>query len=113
MVWAPNNGGGYPFAASGTHLCLKGWCSDFDLLDTNGDGELGMDDDMYAPYYPGDDVVDWVGMTMYHWGRKAPWGNNTLPEPMAFLDRVRGGREVMGGVLGLVEVWVGHWELVH
>ena len=87
MLWAPNNGGGYPYYGN-KHTCRKYWCSDFDVLDTNQDGELDMFDDMYEPYYPGDDVVDWVGMTIYHWGRKSPWYNNTLPEDNAFMDRV-------------------------
>jgi hypothetical protein len=39
------------------------------LLDTNGDGQLDMSDDMFEPYYPGDDVVDWVGMEVLHLGQ--------------------------------------------
>ena len=30
-----------------------------------------MSDDPYAPFWPGDDVVDWVGMSVYHWGNVA------------------------------------------
>lgn len=90
MLWAPNYGGNYPF--SGDHVCKKWLCPDFDILDTNGDGKLSMEDDMYNPYYPGDDVVDWVGMTMYHWGRSFPWDRNVLPEPKAFWERVMFGR---------------------
>eukprot|EP00271_Cylindrocystis_brebissonii_P008042 TRINITY_DN22077_c0_g1_i1.p1 TRINITY_DN22077_c0_g1~~TRINITY_DN22077_c0_g1_i1.p1 ORF type:complete len:1726 (+),score=392.82 TRINITY_DN22077_c0_g1_i1:475-5652(+) len=87
MLWAPNYGEGYPFSAGG-HSCVKGWCVDFELLDTNRDGVLSMEDDMYTPYYPGDDVVDWVGMTMYHWGRRGPWVNNTVPEEQSFYNKV-------------------------
>eukprot|EP00898_Chlorokybus_atmophyticus_P002209 jgi/Chlat1/298/Chrsp1S08782 len=75
MLWAPNNGGGYPFSG-GVYECRKGECDDFNLLDTDGDGVLTMADDMYEPYYPGDDATDWVGMTIYHWGLKYPWGEN-------------------------------------
>ena len=31
-------------------------------------------DDPYAPYLAGDEAVDWVGMSLYHWGTAYPWG---------------------------------------
>jgi hypothetical protein len=37
-------------------------------LDTNGDGQLTQADDPYAPYYPGDDFVDWIGLSLYYKG---------------------------------------------
>ena len=64
MMWSVNYGGGYPW--SGGAYAVQPGTSDFQALDTNGDGVLDMWDDPYAPYYPGDDVVDWVGMTLYH-----------------------------------------------
>lgn len=80
MLWAPSYGGGYPFgnprAAPGT--------PDFAALDTDADGELSQNDDTYEPYYPGDDVVDWVGLTLYHWGVQWPWIENELPEGNSF-----------------------------
>ena len=39
---------------------------DFQALDTNGDKQLTMADDIYTPYYPGDQYVDWVGMSIYN-----------------------------------------------
>ena len=42
--------------------------ADCKLLDTNGDGTINNYDDMYTPYYPGDDVVDWVGLSVFHFG---------------------------------------------
>ena len=78
MLWAPNYGGGYPFSA-GQYGAVPG-TSDFALLDTNADGVLTMADDPYLPYYPGDDAVDWVGMSLYHWGKHYPWGTNDIPE---------------------------------
>ncbi len=39
------------------------------MLDTNGDGKLDMSDDMYTPYYPGDEWVDWVGMSIFHFSQ--------------------------------------------
>lgn len=79
MVWAPNYGGGYPFAG-GAHEVRAG-TTDAALLDTDGDGRLTMADDAYAPYYPGDDAVDWAGLSLYHWGAAYPWGENEVPEP--------------------------------
>lgn len=88
MIWAPNYGGGYPFPF-GHYRALPG-TSDFQLLDTNRDGQLNMADDMYSPYYPGDDAVDWVGMSLYHWGRQYPWGENEVPEDATFMAKLTG-----------------------
>jgi len=63
---------------------------DFVVLDTNGDGRLNEEDDMYTPFYPGDDVVDWVGMSAYHWGTEWPWKENEIPEHKKFPKQVRG-----------------------
>lgn len=75
MMWAPNYGIGYPF---GSPIPEVG-TADFAALDTNHDGRITDRDDMYEPYYPGDDAVDWVGMTLYHWGVSFPWLENELP----------------------------------
>ncbi|TLM88207.1 glycoside hydrolase family 26 protein [Pseudarthrobacter sp. NamE5] len=88
MMWAPNYGGGYPFA--GGQYETKPGTGDFTALDTDADGALTMNDDAYAPYYPGNDAVDWVGMSLYHWGLEYPWGENELPEPGKFADQLTG-----------------------
>jgi hypothetical protein len=88
MMWAPNYGGGYPFA--GGQFEAKPGTPDFAALDTDADGVLSMNDDAYAPYYPGDDAVDWVGMSLYHWGADYPWGENEIPEPLKFVDQLTG-----------------------
>ena len=88
MLWTPNYGGGYPFSG-GTYECRPGQ-SDFTLLDTNHDGALSMQDDPYLPYYPGDDAVDWVGMSLYHWGNVPPWGENEEPETGKFFAQLTG-----------------------
>jgi hypothetical protein len=88
MVWAPNYGGGYPFSGGVYEAAADG--NNFNKLDTNSDGVLTMDDDPYGPYYPGDDAVDWFGMSIYHWGTKYPWGENELPEPGKFLAQLTG-----------------------
>lgn len=88
MLWAPNYGAGYPFRG-GRYEAMPD-SPEFALLDTNRDGLLDENDDMYAPYYPGDDAVDWVGMTVYHWGDHWPWGKNVLPEPGKFAAQITG-----------------------
>lgn len=68
MVWAPSYGSGYPFnLAEGRLDSLSE--TDQELLDTDGNGRLTETDDPYEPYYPGDDVVDWVGLTMFYFGK--------------------------------------------
>jgi hypothetical protein len=94
-MWAPNYGGGYPFAG-GLFGAAPG-SEDFAALDTNHDGTLTMADDSYAPYYPGDDAVDWVGMSLYHWGSTYPWGANVLPEKGKFLQQLTGSYNGAGG----------------
>jgi len=85
MLWAPSYGGGYPFSTN--HIPGT---PDFTALDTDGDGTLTQSDDAYEPYYPGDDAVDWVGLTLYHWGIQWPWLDNELPEPRSFANRLTG-----------------------
>lgn len=88
MLWAPNYGSGYPFA--GGKFSAPPGSRDFRLLDTNGDGVLDMRDDPYAPYYPGDVAVDWVGMSLYHWGYEYPWGENSVPASNKLLAQLTG-----------------------
>ncbi len=94
-LWAPNYGGGYPFSG-GEHEAQPGTPA-FALLDTDGDGTLTGADDPYAPYYPGDDAVDWVGMSLYHWGEVYPWGEDVVPEPTKFVDQLTGTYAGTGG----------------
>jgi hypothetical protein len=76
FVWSPNFGPGYPFGSQ-TGRIFDGQLEPADLaaLDTNGNGRLDANDDPYSPFYPGDEFVDWVGLSFY-------WkGVNTLPGP--------------------------------
>jgi len=95
MMWAPNYGGGYPFT-NGAYEAKPG-SPGFEMLDTNHDGRLSMDDDPYLPYYPGDDAVDWVGMSVYHWGDQYPWGENEVPEAHKFVDIITGAYSGLNG----------------
>ena len=94
-MWAPNYGGGYPFDG-GSRQAAKGSAS-YDALDTDRDGRVTAADDPYGPYYPGDDAVDWVGMSLYHWGSTYPWGANVAPEPQKFLQQLTGTYDGAGG----------------
>jgi hypothetical protein len=66
-------------------------------MDTDGDGSVTAADDPYAPYWPGDDAVDWVGMSLYHWGDAHPWGENEVPEAGKFLAQLTGEYSGRGG----------------
>ncbi|WP_284548372.1 glycoside hydrolase family 26 protein [Aestuariimicrobium sp. T2.26MG-19.2B] len=94
-MWAPNYGGGYPFSG-GRYVATEG-TADFDALDTNHDGIIDGTDDPYAPYYPGDAAVDWVGMSLYHWGNTYPWGANVVAEPDKFVRQLTGTYTGAGG----------------
>jgi hypothetical protein len=88
MMWAPNYGGGYPFTG-GPYQAPAG-SADAAALDTDGDGTVTQADDPYRPYWPGRRYVDWVGMSLYHWGNAYPWGENEVPEAGKFVDLLRG-----------------------
>jgi hypothetical protein len=88
MLWAPNSGSGYPFLG-GPYVAKPGSAA-FNALDTNHDGHLTAADDPYAPYWPGDDAVDWVGISAYHWGNTYPWGANVVPRDGAFAALLTG-----------------------
>lgn len=88
MMWAPNYGGGYPFVG-GAYQAVPG-SPEARGLDTDGDGTVTGADDPYAPYWPGRRYVDWVGMSLYHWGSAYPWGENEVPEKGKFVDLLRG-----------------------
>ncbi len=61
MMWAPNTGIGYPYGVQRAEISA----TDFNLLDTNKNGVLDELDDPYGAYWPGDDFVDWVGLSSY------------------------------------------------
>ncbi len=106
MVWAPNEGTSYPFGvyknmSRADYLAQYGTAEDWALLDTNGDNVLGnpgvLSDHPYEPFYPGDDVVDWVGMTVYNWGTAYPWWYNSYPEARKFWNIITGNYNGFNG----------------
>lgn len=81
MVWSPTAAKDYPFRAPSTTAPSGGALG---ALDTDGNGEWNFDDDPYAPYYPGDDVVDWVGLSAYHDETRDGPARNAVPAPGEF-----------------------------
>ena len=92
MVWAPFEGSGYPFPNE-TYSARPGNL-EFNALDTNKDGKLDARDDPYAPYYPGDAYVDWVGLSLYYKGKEYPWIDNAVPRPGLFEDLLTGANSL-------------------
>ncbi|MFY0407211.1 OpgC domain-containing protein [Solicola sp. PLA-1-18] len=78
MLWAPAYGAGYPFSRAFGAVEGSG-PRDEAQLDTDGDGEVTEADDPYGPYYPGDAAVDWVGLSLYHFGAAQDFGSNVAP----------------------------------
>lgn len=68
MVWAPSYGAGYPFADADGRLDATD-ARDESILDTDANGVVTEADDPYGPYYPGDDAVDWVGLSMFYFAK--------------------------------------------
>ncbi|RAX46211.1 OpgC domain-containing protein [Arthrobacter sp. AQ5-05] len=81
MVWSPTAANDYPFRAPSTTAPSGGALG---TLDTDGNGEWNLNDDPYAPYYPGDDVVDWVGLSAYHDETRDGPARNAVPAPGEF-----------------------------
>lgn len=62
---------------------------DFKAMDTNGDGLLTMADDMYTPFYPGDEYVDWVGLSIYNFGSGQTSASNSIAPAYKLAQTVR------------------------
>ena len=77
MVWQPFQARDYPFTTNRSAPAPgTAW---FAALDTNSHGAWNCSDAPYAPYYPGDDVVDWAGLTALHDDTGGGAAVNTLP----------------------------------
>ncbi|KAJ3102993.1 hypothetical protein HDU97_010431 [Phlyctochytrium planicorne] len=61
MVWAPS----YQMAYGAGRL-MPFDNDTLTALDTNQNGFVDQNDDAYGPYYPGDDFVDWVGLSVFN-----------------------------------------------
>lgn len=95
ILWSPNEGGGYPF--EGGWFEAQPGTAAHAMLDTDADGSVTQSDDPYRPYYPGDEHVDWVGQSLYHFGDSYPWGENAVPEPGKFAAKLTGTYDGLAG----------------
>jgi hypothetical protein len=76
----------YPFTSPAALVRLpEPGTPDFLELDTNRDGVINSRDDPYLPYYPGDEFVDWVALSLY-WYPDANTGFNVVPPATYFRD---------------------------
>jgi hypothetical protein len=89
LMWNPNIADGYPFDGY-PNSADKSSNEERYMLDTNGDGIINAMDDPYLPFYPGDEYVDWVGLSIYHWGEYWPWYGNSLAYPNKFVEIIKG-----------------------
>lgn len=85
VVWAPNTPQSYPYGQSSAALSPE----DLALLDTDHDGKVGPTDDPFTPYYPGDDQVDWIGLSTYYKGPN--FQNVNVPQPSGYCGSVMNG----------------------
>ncbi|KAJ3210374.1 hypothetical protein HDU67_005366 [Dinochytrium kinnereticum] len=85
FVWAPNYGVGYPFRSSSITSATVTNATEFDALDTVKDGVINQSsgDDPFSPWYPGDQYVDWVGISIYFKNFGDP-SSNAAPSPDDF-----------------------------
>ncbi|GAA5954071.1 hypothetical protein JCM21900_005398 [Sporobolomyces salmonicolor] len=79
MVWAPNTPQGYPYGQGGSQYTALS-AADQAALDTNHDGQLTGADDAFSPYWPGTDVVDWIGLSIYYKGLNSDIENDVQPD---------------------------------
>lgn len=77
MVWAPNIATPFPIPVVRTVSA-----ADRAALNVRGG--------TYSAYYPGDDAVDWVGLSLYARGNGYPRLHNDPPAPTFLLDSVGG-----------------------
>ncbi|KAJ3110594.1 hypothetical protein HDU96_006425 [Phlyctochytrium bullatum] len=92
FVWAPNYRENYPYGGSDTITGPTGSypnATEWDALDTSGEGDLSPLDSAFSPWYPGDQYVDWVGLSVYFKNN----GANSPPPAGAFDSYMEGNRE--------------------
>ncbi|KAI9324835.1 glycoside hydrolase superfamily [Zopfochytrium polystomum] len=89
IIWAPNAGNNYPFGDPRGD-------ADVATLDTSGNQKLDNDDDPYSPYWPGEEYVDWIALSLYWKGFLADGYPHTVNNeaPAGFVETmIQGGQE--------------------
>jgi hypothetical protein len=88
MIWAPFEGNAYFSGYSPSIIDMSD--NDIVSLDTNLDGLITSEDDPYSPYFPGKEMIDWVGLSLY-WrpGKSLDSLNKNVP-PMFVQDVISG-----------------------
>ncbi|KAJ3332220.1 hypothetical protein HDU76_000927 [Blyttiomyces sp. JEL0837] len=87
FVWSPNAGNNYPFGDIQSPSAAQA------PLDTTKDGKVTNLDDPFGPYFPGQDYVDWIGISLYWKGNPnvgSPLSQNDLA-PNGFVDLMING----------------------
>ncbi|KAJ3412561.1 hypothetical protein HDV05_000595 [Chytridiales sp. JEL 0842] len=87
LVWSPNHSVGYPYGSDFSQRSPE----DIEALDTNGNGVFDNGDDPFTPFYPGDEHVDWVGLSIYWKGNTPPYNTNEVAPPSFLFDQIQGG----------------------
>ncbi|KAJ1514433.1 hypothetical protein HMI56_000465 [Coelomomyces lativittatus] len=89
MVWAPNNAMGYPWLeGNGKNKITASLTDEFNELDTNKDGVVSALDDPFTPFYPGDEWVDWIGISVFNFGDPNAPSTNILPPQNFFIKTI-------------------------
>ncbi|KAI8998300.1 glycoside hydrolase superfamily [Gaertneriomyces semiglobifer] len=84
LVWAPYEGSSYP-DLSPSELADRVYDDVARrLLDTNQDNVVNQEDNPYTPYWPGNEYVDWVGLSIYY-----P-STGTVPPATALQEIIQG-----------------------
>ena len=55
---------------------------------------------------PGDEFVDWVGFSIYHYGKQWPWETNDVPEP-GKIENILNGKNKDTGPFHFYEMFSG------
>ena len=89
MVWEPAYGAGYPFGGS-RGLVQTAGPRQPTQMDTDGNGRVDAQDDPYAPYWPGAQAVDRVGLSIYWYGPIGALGTNAAAPSGTFASELAG-----------------------
>ncbi|KAH8919848.1 glycoside hydrolase family 26 protein [Atractiella rhizophila] len=76
IVWSPYASEGYPWGMVLGNIQSE---DTRQILDTDHNNILNSKDDAFKDYYPGDQYVDWNGISYYYNGKQSPYLKNEDP----------------------------------